>query len=478
MEISPAAKVGMIAVLAAIILALIYTSLNVNRTAREGVKYYVVFDRVEGLQLGSTVRLAGVNIGKVTNIDITENKQIKVEFTVTYMKDNAPLAISSTSQFGITSNLLGDKWLEITPRTGPQLAQGGTVMGTPPVTIDQLMAKGEEAMSELERSVQDFNKLVGDPEFKRNIQETVANFSALSGDMRVAANNINSVITNVNSRVSVITRHVDDLIVGLQGDMREIGSDFRQLSASFRRMTARNEPEVGVIVNNLRDMSASLKVTMASVQQLATNKQLQGDIVGTVTALRKAAEEVDSVARGIASVTNDPQVQANLKDTITDARETMAGAKQLVDRLNKAVGGFMGGSDSFKLFQFRGEGEYNTRSTHLYSNALLTLLPDYRYSGMIGVDSIGYQNLVNAQIATGKPSGRIRGGVVRSKFGVGFDTMLFSRLGVSADVYDPADVKIDVIGRMTLARDFYIMGGVRDVIDNRRYPVVGLGKRF
>lgn len=479
MEISPAAKVGMITVLAAIILALIYTSVSGSKRL-EGVKYYAMFDRVEGLTVGAAVRLAGVTIGKVTDININEAKQVVVEFTVTYQQNGDPIKISANSRFGITSNLLGDKWFEITPRAGPPLNKGGQVVGTPPATIDQLMGKGEEALGELESSVKDFNKLVGDPEFKRNITETVANFNALSGDMRTAAGNVNTVLTNLNARMTTITGHVDSLVTGLQGDLHAVGADFRGLSGAMRRVGERSEPEVHTIVANLRDMSASLKTTMSTVQTLAQNKDLRADLLGTASALHRASEEVASVAGDIHGITSDPQIKQDLEATIHEARQTMEGANKLIKSVQKAVGGFTGGGEGgFHLFDFRTEAEYAFDSQHLYPNASLTVFPTFPYNAVLGVDSVGYKNLFNAQLGMGQASRlRARFGVVRSKLGAGFDTQLFHRLGLSADVYDTKNVKVDVLGRMTVGNGFYLMGGVREAFRKSNAPVVGVGKRF
>ena len=223
-----------------------------------------------------------------------------------------------------------------------------------------------------------------------------------------------------------------------------------------------------------------MRTTMASVQKLATNKGLNDDILQTVAALRRSGEELEGIAADVRGLTSDPQIQSDIKEAIHDARETVGEARQLIKNVQKAVGGFTGGAGGgkFKLYEFRTEAEYQTSTQMLKPNATLFLLPNYKYSAVLGVDAIGTQNLLNAQVAFGRPSLRARAGVVRSKLGVGFDAMLFERLGLSADVYDNSNVKVDFVGRMTIGQGFYIMGGVREAFRRTSTPVVGVGKRF
>lgn len=98
----------------------------------------------------------------------------------------------------------------------------------------------------------------------------------------------------------------------------------------------------------------------------------------------------------------------------------------------------------------------------------------------LGLDSIGDENLLNLQAGKTWENWRLRGGIVRSKVGVGADAWLFDkRFEANLDVYDPRDIKVDVLGKIILPKDWYVYGGVRDVTDKHHSSaVVGAGKRF
>jgi ABC-type transporter Mla subunit MlaD len=501
MEISPAARVGILTVIALILLVGVLFYINPQNSAIEGNKYYALFDSVAGLPVGADVRMAGVPIGRVRDITIDPDKKIRVAFVVSYIQSGQPLKLTKESSYTVNSDLVGNKWMEIVPHPGTEVTKEATVDGTTPVTMDELMAKGNEALGQLEGSVKEINKLVADPEFERNLKETVANFNALAAEMRNTAVSANGVMKNLNGRVSLITGHVDSLILGLQSQLHDIGTDFKSLSSTLREVGQQNAPDLRLIVTNLRDTAASAKSMMATMNQLVQNKQLSQDMLGTVAALRRTGEELEGVAGDVRSLTSDPQLQADLKGTIHDARETMSGANKIIKGLQHVMGGFGGGgedggvsgSNGFKLFGVQAETEYDTRTHIVAPNVNFTVLPNAKFHPIFGVDSIGNQDLVNMQLGANMTKGgalQARFGFIRSKAGVGFDARLFNRLGIQTQVYDPTDVKVDAVARFTIAKGFYLMGGVRDATHmnkthydhdhrpQRGSPMIGIGKQF
>jgi ABC-type transporter Mla subunit MlaD len=70
-------------------------------------KYTISFDRVDGLQVGSTVLNRGLNIGKVTHIDLFGNR-ILVDIEL-----NDRTKIPEQSIFLVRENLLGSSYVDI-----------------------------------------------------------------------------------------------------------------------------------------------------------------------------------------------------------------------------------------------------------------------------------------------------------------------------------------------------------------------------
>ncbi|MBI3929736.1 MAG: hypothetical protein HY319_29620 [Armatimonadetes bacterium] len=199
-------------------------------------------------------------------------------------------------------------------------------------------------------------------------------------------------------------------------------------------------------------------------------------MLAAVDNLRKTSEEVQGIASDIRSITSDPEVQSDLRETITNAREATEAAKRVAQRVEGIVEGVGGG----RLGELYLEQEWNTDNGDTFTNINALLLPEAAFGAKIGVDALGQDNLVNLQAMKNWEHFRVRAGVVRSQFGIGADAMLFDRrFLLNLDAYDTRDPKLDVLGRVMFPGDFYLLGGYRDVTDtDDRMPVIGAGKRF
>lgn len=79
---------------------------------RDGILLKAQFDRVDGLVIGSDVRLSGVKVGSVTTMTVDPQSYLaEVLFVV---DPHIPLPVDSSAEI-ISSGLLGDKYLALVP---------------------------------------------------------------------------------------------------------------------------------------------------------------------------------------------------------------------------------------------------------------------------------------------------------------------------------------------------------------------------
>lgn len=486
MDINPAARVGMIAVLAALILGLIYA--QIGKTGGDAGKQYVVrFEEVAGLQNRAPVQLAGVKVGYVANLELTDQNDVLVHILVT--RPDVVLFPSKETGYvyTVTGNLMGDKWLEIQPGPVPvnakPLAENQEVQGVTPVTLDDLAREGSEVMGEFRKSVEALNSLVADPRFQNDIKITMSNFKDISGNLKGASKDARVLVASLNGRVErlgnaveTVVAHVDETVLGFKGDAQVVGANLRGFSSDLRSVVSTNRGNIDTIVLNLRETSITLKKTMSSLEGLASNEDLKADVLATVSNLRNMSEQVAGIASDIRSITADPKVQEDLRDTIKNAKEASAGAKELVGRFKGLTEGTTG-----RLGQIDVEQEFWTNDGQSFTNLNAMLFPEGPWSVKVGVDALGRTNLINVQGSKNFSDARyrLRGGVIRSQFGVGADARLFDkRVELSMDAYNTRNPQLDLTGKVLFPGDFYIMGGVRDVTERTRIPMVGAGKRF
>jgi len=117
-----------------------YAVAHSGRTGLAGYPLIARFDRIDGLSVGSDVRLAGVKIGTVSNARIDPQSYLAV-VTLT-VQDAIQLPKDSSAE--VTSDgLLGGKFLSLSPGGDTtMLKPGGTITITQSsVSLEQLLGK-------------------------------------------------------------------------------------------------------------------------------------------------------------------------------------------------------------------------------------------------------------------------------------------------------------------------------------------------
>jgi phospholipid/cholesterol/gamma-HCH transport system substrate-binding protein len=123
------------------ILCLGYLSIKLGKMeimGERGYEIYGVFSNIGGLKVGSSVEIAGVNVGRVKSI-VLNDYQARVVFNfpkgLTIQED----AIASIK----TRGLIGEKYIEITPGGSEKVIKpGGRIRETQPaIDMEELISK-------------------------------------------------------------------------------------------------------------------------------------------------------------------------------------------------------------------------------------------------------------------------------------------------------------------------------------------------
>lgn len=461
LEISSAAKVGMIAVLAIIVLGLIVAQVGPWKERDFGYDISVVFKEISGLQTQANVRLSGVDIGKVKSIIILPDHRVKINLIITYKGVN----IYKDSIITVAGSLWGEKWVEIYPKKElkpgevlptplPTITPGEVVEGTPPVSIESLITKGEEVLNDLQVAISSINEFAGDIKVQKNFKETLANFNTIS-------------------------KNVNQLVLGLQSDTHHIASKLSRFSDSLDRMAGTNEKDIREIVSNLKSTAHNLNLAVDTIKNIVTKQQFSDDILETLAYLRKTGEEISGIASDIHMLTSDPQIQADLKNAVHEANQTVHKTNILLGKVNKMIGAD-DSKENQKLINVEVENEWVKDTGISVPNLNLNLFPEGEFSLKAGADSIGHGTLYNLQAGKNYKNFKPRAGIVRSKLGLGVDGSFFNKMfTISLDAYDTQSTQVDLLGRINIVNDFYLLGGQRQIFDsNKRYTIFGVGKRF
>jgi phospholipid/cholesterol/gamma-HCH transport system substrate-binding protein len=118
-------------------------------------KYELVaeFTEVGGLIEGATVRLAGVQVGRVTAVDLPPEPGGKVRVTLTIARRFANRIRRNSEARIATQGLLGDKLVEITigSADAPALGPGERLVSREPFEMAQLFSEGAQTLAGINR---------------------------------------------------------------------------------------------------------------------------------------------------------------------------------------------------------------------------------------------------------------------------------------------------------------------------------------
>lgn len=123
------------------ILCLGYLSIKLGKIeimGKKGYEVYGVFSNIGGLKVGSSVEIAGVNVGRVTSIAL-DNYQAQVVLNFPNALKIQEDAIASVK----TRGLIGEKYVEITPGGSEEIIKpGGRIRETQPaIDMEELISK-------------------------------------------------------------------------------------------------------------------------------------------------------------------------------------------------------------------------------------------------------------------------------------------------------------------------------------------------
>jgi phospholipid/cholesterol/gamma-HCH transport system substrate-binding protein len=294
-------KLGLFTVVAVVVTISVIASLLDLKIGQRTVGYHAIFTNVAGLESGDTVRIAGVEVGKVTSVSVDHRTyQASVGFSVLSSQQ-----LTTNSQAAIQfENLLGQRYVAILPGApgGQRLHQGATIPesrtnpGLDLTTVftgfqPLLAALNPSQINELTSSI--IAVLQGESGAVSNlVSETASLTSNLAQRQTVidaVLDNLTPLLTSVNQRDSQLGQLIDglDSVVGnLAGDRGQIGSALTNLSnltTNVSNLLSDSQPALDEDISGLQSATAVL---------LANQRQLSS----VVTDLPAFLNSVDKVA--------------------------------------------------------------------------------------------------------------------------------------------------------------------------------------
>jgi len=198
-KLSTPAKVGLLALIAAIALAAMVTWKSNFFLLRQGIEINGSFMNIEGLTIGSEVRYRGFSVGKVMRIDPGPT-DIKIYATV---KKDLNIPKDSTLRIGF-DGIVGLKYLEIRPGTLETMVQAGDVLpGISTSGMVDFIDIGTKNLAETKEILETIRKFIDNPKLQEALSGAVIateqitdNVNKLTLELRATNKGLSQILTD------------------------------------------------------------------------------------------------------------------------------------------------------------------------------------------------------------------------------------------------------------------------------------------
>ena len=270
---------------------------------KQGVRIRARFNTVQELQKGDPVRMAGVEIGRVENIKLVENK---VEVTVKVSKD-AEIKTDSKATVKFTG-LMGQNFVSISfgAPTAPKISDGAELETTEQADLSSIMTKLDNVATGVEGLAKNLggdnlNNLLGPfvDFMKQNnprLTTILLNMQTLSSQIAEGKGTVGKLIadeTLYSSAVNAVT------------NLNHTAQDIQTLVADAK-----------TAVNQTKDMINNVNAGKGTLGMLTKDEALYRETTTAMGNLREIFEKINQGHGSAGKLVNDESLYKNVKMTL------------------------------------------------------------------------------------------------------------------------------------------------------------------
>lgn len=414
MKSNPAVRVGVIVVFSILLFLGVYLFLTRFYLEVGGYKVTVVFTDAQSLSKGSSVDMAGVDIGTVDQVTLDSHQR-----AIVLLRINKQYRIPAGSQFVLRVGLLvGEKQIDIIPnRTATSFVPDGAVIqGVQPMKIEDLLPQGQKLLANLTEASETLKDLVNDKQMHKQLKETFDHIEQASD--------------NLNKTMAII-----------------------------QQTTAGQQSNIKEIVDNFAATSRNVRTTTDELSRFAKNGNVQAHMSEILTSTAKTTASMERTTASLEKLVTDPRFQGDIRNTVSETRATVENAHQALTKLNKVLGGK--GGKMLPIKQTSIEGIYRPSDSRFRVDALASFK-----TGADGFFNMGIYDLGDGNKLVLQPGRSItantdfRYGLYASKLGVGLDHNFSHKLSGNANLYDLNSPNLDILAQYKIKDDLGLLMGV------------------
>ncbi len=368
-------------------------------SGKQGGTMSIVFDRVDGLEVGHKVLASGMEVGTVSDMELQPDGRVKVEINLTkalQLYDGYSIKVKDASA-------LGGKYVDIEVRrkkddralfrlspeheetlqaktVSPQLRQefidnGANISEEVNVTLASTSGEwlledkkedrkykikaGEQVLSVFSATEEKLEPVVQFPITLASQTESLPTFEGEAkpsifdnpdiGDLVSSLKRIAQDIEQAEGTVGLLIkeREIYDNILAASDNLKEVTEQLRNPDSTIGKLLYDDKlyGKIDSIVSNVDDITSKVRNGQGLVGRLVNDEELANEFESTIknadammANIRELTERVKNGEGTVGKLFTDDRVYESLDQTLIDARTMIQGINQAVGNINEGKG--------------------------------------------------------------------------------------------------------------------------------------------
>lgn len=321
-------KVGVMAVAALALTAILVIAVGgASGFAWERYDLKTNFANVQGLKSGAIVRVAGVEVGKVTKVELAGTG---VDVHLSIKKENqSRVTTDSFASIGSMS-LLGEPLIDVSPSsTGTPLRDGDVIKSRRPAaqisdvaeTANEGIVQATALLKDLREGRGSLGKLFTDDQLYREMNALVASANAVASSINRGQGTLGKF-----ARDSKVYDELQLSLRNLQEMTRRINAGEGSLGAFLK--DDRLAKSLTATTGNFEQISARLTRNDNTAGKLLTEKELYDRLNSTITRLDDLTKNLNSGQGTAGQLLHNKEMYDNMNSAAKELKELIAAIKQ------------------------------------------------------------------------------------------------------------------------------------------------------
>ncbi|GAB6073472.1 MlaD family protein [Nautilia lithotrophica] len=435
------------------LLSLIFLTLQVNSLQdfnKKGYTIYALLGDASGLAKKAKVKMRGVEIGSVEDLEL-ENSNVKLKL---FIKKGIKIPQNSVVTLA-QDNFLGGKYVKIIPSKSYVFYKPKDVITkyVNTTSMDDVMANINTAVDDIKVLIKKLNKTL-DEKTIANLKETIANIKNSSVTLK-------SVLKTADDKLPVLLNNANDLVLEYK--------------------------KAGVTLNE------KLPGILNKTDSLLTKFNKTGDTINAK--LDKLMNEYIKLGENANGILNDNK--KGIKEAVASAKDFFVSGGESFKKIDNYLSSL---SKSQILVDI--QSNYMARDDYFKTSAYIAYLPvptkyyifgvtsskDYSDLSKINLNHQEDKIYVSAEYGKRFDDILLRGGIIENTGGIGFDYFLnHDKVKISGDIYDfnaVNDVRgsnphLTFKGTYLYLKHIQFIGGIDNILNtDARTFFLGVGVKF